>query len=277
MAVRLRRRMSKRRSKLRKIIAVLMILLCLGTAAFFGWKIYSMEQEYAEGDAAYNQLAELVVTPENKDEEPGESPAPPVQEEHIEEIIENDVPSVNIEAAQTVNSDIMVWLYSPETVIDYPVCHGEDNDYYLTHLADGTYNLNGCLFIDYRNEPDFADKNTLIYGHHMQSGKMFASLINYANQSYYDAHPVMYLTLGEKIYRLELFSGYTTTMDSNAYELNFSTDHDFAEWLREISGRSDFRPAQLTLSTEDHIVTLSTCAYAFQDARYVVHGRLVEL
>lgn len=70
--------MAKRKNKLRKAITVLMILLCLGTAAFFGWKIYSTEQEYAEGDAAYEQLAELVVTPESKDEEPGESPAPPV-------------------------------------------------------------------------------------------------------------------------------------------------------------------------------------------------------
>lgn len=257
--------------------AVCMIFSCLAAAAFFGWKIYSTEQEYAEGDAAYNQLADLVVKPEADKEEPGESPAPPVQEENREEIEANNVPVVNIDAAQTVNTDITAWLYSPDTVIDYPVCQGTDNEYYLTHLADGTYNRNGCLFIDYRNEFGFTDRNTLIYGHHMASGKMFASLISYADQSYYDAHPVMYVTLGEKMYRLELFSGYLTTMDSSAYELNFSTDHDFAEWLREISSKSDFRSNPMTLSTEDHIVTLSTCAYAFQDARYVVHGRLVEL
>lgn len=265
-----------KRNKLRKVIAVLLILIGLGTAAFYGWQVYSTEQEYAEGDAAYDQLADLVATPE-KDEEPDESPVPPVQEGNLEEIMESDVPVVNIEAAQTVNSDIVAWLYSPDTVIDYPVCHGSDNEYYLTHLADGTYNLNGCLFIDYRNEAGFTDENTLIYGHHMQSGKMFASLINYADQGYYEAHPVMYLTIGEKIYRLELFSGYTTSMDSSAYELNFESPHDYAEWLREISAKSDFRAKPITLSTDDYVVTLSTCAYAFQDARYVVHGRLKEM
>ena len=269
----------RKRSKLRCAAAVLLILAGLGTAAFYGWQIVSTEKEYKEGDDAYELIAEMALSEaqENEDKEPGEIPTPPVSEENLQEIEENDVPIIDIETVQEVNEEITCWLYSPDTVIDYPVCHGEDNEYYLTHLADGTYNRNGCLFVDYRNAFDFSDDNTLIYGHHMASGKMFASLINYASQSYYDAHPVMYLTIGTTIYRLELFAGYTTTMDSSAYTLNFDTEHEFAEWLREISAKSDFQPNAITLSTEDRIVTLSTCAYSFQNARYVVHGRLVEL
>jgi sortase B len=110
----------------------------------------------------------------------------------------------------------------------------------------------------------------------MASGKMFASLIQYASQDYFEAHPVMYLTVDGQAYRLELFAGYTTTADSTAYTLSFGSKHEFAQWLREVSSKSDFT-TNMSLTTEDHIVTLSTCAYSFQDARYVVHGRLVAL
>ncbi|MCD7737752.1 MAG: class B sortase [Lachnospiraceae bacterium] len=152
----------------------------------------------------------------------------------------------------------------------------EDNEFYLSHLADGTSNSNGCLFIDCRNSEGFSDENTIIYVHHMASGKMFASLIRYVEQEYYEAHPVMYLSVEGKTYPLELFAGYTTTEDSSAYRMQFDTSHEFAEWLREISAKSDFT-ANIRLTTENRIVTLSTCAYSFENARYVVHGRLVEL
>ena len=271
-------RKRRKRNKLTVLAAVLLILLGLGTAAFYGWQIYSTEQEYKEGDDAYDLISQLATAnPDKENVEPGEIPAPPVQEENLQELEENNVPIIDLEAVQDINEEIACWLYSPDTVIDYPVCQGEDNEYYLYHLADGTYNRNGCLFVDYRNAFDFSDPNTLIYGHHMASGSMFASLINYADQSYYDLHPAMYLTVNGRMYRMEIFSGYTTSMDSSAYELNFSTDHELAEWLREISAKSDFRPRGITLSTDDRIVTLSTCAYSFQDARYVVHGRLVAL
>jgi sortase B len=162
-------------------------------------------------------------------------------------------------------------------VINYPICYGTDNQYYLTHLADRTNNRNGSLFIDCNNSGDFSDDNTIIYGHHMSSGKMFARLVRYADQSYYQAHPVMYLTVGETRYRLELFAGYTTTADSDAYSLNFGSEEEKDLWLQEVSARSDFIPNQLTLCSEDRIVTLSTCAYSFPNARYVVHGKLTEL
>ena len=270
----------RKRSKrlLIRCAAVCLILGGLGTAAYFGWQAYMTQQEYEEGDAAYEDLADLVKA----DEEPGESPAssdPEAGAAEEDKDAENvdAVPEVDLSAAQAVNSDIVAWLYCPDTVIDYPVCQGEDNSYYLMHLADGTYNRNGCLFIDCGNAGDFSDDNTVIYGHHMASGKMFASLIKYADQSYYDAHPVMYLTVEDQQYEVELFAGYVTTMDSSAYTLNCGTRHEFAEWLREVSGKSDFTPHQMTLGTEDRIVTFSTCAYNFQNARYVVHGRLVEM
>ena len=84
----------------------------------------------------------------------------------------------------------------------------EDNDYYLRHLYDGTYNKAGCLFADYENKKDFSDRNTIIYGHNMRDGSMFASLNEYKEQSYYDSHPQMYLVTPDGGYLCDIFAAF---------------------------------------------------------------------
>ena len=187
-----------------------------------------------------------------------------------------NLPEINFKALQEVNPDVIGWIYSPDTTINYPVVQGDDNAYYLKHLADGTENRNGCPFLDVQNRPDFTDDNSVIYGHHMQNGTMFAGISWYEDQSYYDEHPVMYLMTPSATYRIELFSGYITTMDSSAYMQTFGSIREHTDWLKEVSGRSDFR-ANLEISAYDRVITLSTCAYRFENARYVLHGKLVEL
>lgn len=253
-----------------RMTAVCLIIAGLGLAVFFGRKAYISWQEYETGDQAYEKLAESV----KEEKEPDEGPAPSEAEENE---LGEEIPTVNLKAAQDINSDIVAWLNCPDTVINYPICQGEDNDYYLTHLADGTYNRNGCLFMDCGNANDFSDDNTIIYGHHMASGKMFASLVRYTDQSYYDTHPIMYLTVADRQYMIEIFSGYATTANSSAYMINCGSKNEFAGWLKEICEKSDFKADAMAISTSDQIVTLSTCAYDFRDARYVVHGRLKDI
>ncbi|MCD8363576.1 MAG: class B sortase [Lachnospiraceae bacterium] len=237
-----------------------MSLICLGIAAWFAGRSFYAGLKYWEGNRIYEEIGQMALAGDG--EEPDEG--------------ENVIPHVNFRALQKINPQIVAWLYCPDTVINYPVTQGEDNEYYLTHLVDGTRNSNGCLFIDCRNTGDFLDGNTIIYGHHMASGRMFASLLKYVKQEYYEDHPFMYLSVEGKTYLLELFAGYTTTEDSSAYRMQFDTSHEFAGWLQETSEKSDFT-ADIRLTVEDRIVTLSTCAYSFENARYVVHGRLVEL
>ena len=273
-----------------KLIAVIIAGICTGIAVFFGWKIYQQEMMYKEGDETYEMIERIAQAAPIDEEVPVNRPEPPLLEPESSEPIsdaeepnepqepEETIPVAEIDfaALKEVNSDVVAWICCPDTVINYPVVLGGDNEYYLTHLVDGTENGNGTLFIDRKNARDFSDENTVIYGHHMQSGKMFACLVEYADQAYYDAHPIIYLVTPEAKYKIELFSGYTTTFDSSAYMLRFSSSHDYAEWLREVARKSDFK-ANMHLSTNDHIITLSTCAYSFYDARYVVHGRLTQV
>ena len=119
------------------------------------------------------------------------------------------------------------------------------------------------------------DGNVVAEGKTGEDGMV--SLIRYTDQSYYDTHPVMYLTVADRQYMIEIFSGYATTADSSAYMINCGSKNEFARWLKEICEKSDFKADAMEISTSDRVVTLSTCAYNFQDARYVVHGRLKDI
>lgn len=255
--------------------AILMAIISFGIAAFFAGKIYYAEREYAKGDHVYEELLKDAVHFEP--EVPGESPEPDGISDQEE--TGNDsmlLPEIDFAALKEVNRDVIGWLYLPDTVISYPVVQGEDNTYYLKHLADGTYNSNGCLFADHNNQKNFADDNTLIYGHHMNSGKMFASLVKYKEQEFYEAHPNIFFITEDAAYQIELFAGYTTSADSDAYLISLSTREEKIGWLKELFHQSDFY-ADVTVSAEDHIVTFSTCAYDFYNARYVVHGKVTAL
>ena len=183
---------------------------------------------------------------------------------------------VDFAGLQERNPDIAAWLYSPGTVISYPVAKTNDNVYYLHKDIDGNYSAYGTLFVDCKNENGFADGNTIIYGHHMNDGRMFAKLVDYKNQSYYDAHPVMYLNTPGGNYRVELFSGYITTADSDAFAINFTSDEENQAFIDKAIEQSTFE-SNVEVKPGDKLVTFTTCTYEYDDARFIVMGKLVPI
>lgn len=271
--------------KMIRVAAYLMSILCLMVAVFYSFKIYDAKKQDVESEEVYASILDAAV----KHGEPGNDPAPSVEEDQEEssteasetavpeaEPLPEDFPEIDMEYLKSLSGDVVGWLCCPDTQINYPLTQGSDNHYYLSHLADGSENRNGCLFIDCDNAADFSDENTIIYGHHMKSGAMFASLVNYGDQEYYEAHPYLYLESNGIPYRIDVFAGYEVSVDDDAYCRTFTDKHAFAEWMRQISSKSDFHTS-MKLTTDDRIVTLSTCAYSFDNARYVLHGRLVRL
>lgn len=182
--------------------------------------------------------------------------------------------SVDFEGLQTVCGDVAGWIYCEDTPINYPVVLGKDNDYYLTHNFDGSASASGSIFIEAANRPGFADSNTIIYGHHMKNGSMFATLDKWAEQEYYEEHPVMWLLTPEQDYKIVLFAGYTTSANSDTYVIFQGSGGELDAWLEKCKGQSDF-DAELELEGDARYVLLSTCAYVFDNARYVLHGKLV--
>ena len=181
--------------------------------------------------------------------------------------------SVDFDTLQSVNPDIRAWLYMSGSSIHYPVLQAEDNSTYLYRLADGSANAHGSLFIDCRNAGDFSDWNTLIYGHNMKDGSMFGGLKKYRKQAYYDAHPEMTLFTPEKTYRMEIFAAVTTDVGAAVYRVPAAREErdELVQWAQ----RNSEIECDVSIGTEDRIVTLSTCTGG-DDDRFVVLAVLRE-
>lgn len=250
------------------------ILLVLASCCFLilfgvgGWQLYQYWNESWQGNEVYTSLEDYIVLPEEIPERvPNESGPPNTQEPSP------DWPEVDFAALRQVNPDIVGWLYCEDTPINYPVVQGEDNSYYLKHLFDGTYNANGCLFLDCRVASNFSDTHSIIYGHHMQNGSMLSSIDGYKDQAYYEAHPSLMLMTPDKNYLVELFAGYVTDVEADAWEVGFRDELTWETWVAAAIDRSTFR-SDIRPAVGEKILTLSTCSYEFSNARYVLLGVL---
>ena len=261
------------RSKVFLVLIWVLFAVFLGVFLYSGYRIWSYYSEKNKASGYYeNILSNFTLPPETS----GSDSTPSGEAEPTEKAEPTPKARVDAAAIAEASPDFTGWLYSPDTPIDYPVVQGSDNDYYLHRLIDGSYNYNGCLFTDYRCDKGFADHNTIIYGHNMFSGIMFGTLQKYKDAEYYKEHPVMYFETEYGTYLFEVFAAYTTTHDSQAYTISFFSDEDYLKYLDYAISQSSF-DAGLDLTAKDHIVTLSTCAYEFDNARYVVLCRVSKI
>lgn len=228
------------------------LLIFIGLMLFAGWKLFGIFSEYKEGEDTYQEVAEQF------------------KEEKEERII------VSFEELLAQYPDVIGWIYCEGTPIDYPIVKGKDNDYYLKRMYNGSYNGNGSIFMDYRNQSDFTDWNTIIYGHNMDNDAMFGILTEYQKQGFYDSHPVMYLSTPDKEYRVDLIGGYVTPAD-DPVTYSFPADQEGRDKVLDQVYRSSSFLSGVEVLDGEKLITLSTCTYEYDDARYVVVGVLREL
>ena len=183
---------------------------------------------------------------------------------------------VDFEVLTARNSDICGWLYCPDTVISYPVVQAEDNSFYLHRDIDLNYSSYGTLFTEAMSARDFDNDNSIIYGHHMKDGGMFALLVNYAKKDFYEKHPVFYLNTPEMNYRVEVFAAFLTDMYSDAYNNSFDSDEEMQAWLDAAKEQSAIE-TDVEVVPGDRVLTLSTCTYEYDTARYVVMGKMIPI
>lgn len=266
------------------VIRIMILVFSLVLLTVSSFELYAYYKDNSESDRKTDTLREQAVVSiapampadpsisESKPVSDPEDPLLPVPGKYPP--ISYTIPlMVDFPLLQEQNPDIIAWIYSEGTTIDYPVVHSHDNNDYLNRLIDGTYNPNGSIFVDFRNVADFSDSNTLVYGHNMINGTMFSSLINYKKQSYYEAHPNLWILTPERAYRVDLIAGMTIPSDSEIYTI-FDSQDDMMEVLEDAVARSTFQ-SDVPLEDIERIVTLSTCTYDYNTARYVVIGKLV--
>lgn len=248
----------KKQKYMHVLLRVLMVCCAIGIGyLLFG--LLASNHEYAQGDAVYAQVRAMRdVQRQQVQVQPQDAEKPA---------------GVDFDALRAVNPEVTAWLSAEDSVIDYPLVQGQDNDHYLTHLFTGEKNKLGALFMDYRVPSDFSGKSTVIYGHNMKDGSMFASLIHYQKQEYYIKHPVMQLSTPEQAYELTLFAGIVGDGSYEFVRFAFARDADFLAYVDELKAASTFQ-SDVTVGAEDRIVALVTCSYAFTNARYALFGKL---
>ena len=233
----------------RKVVIAVLIVVFVGS----GGVIAYVHWQYGASDALYNQAREDFT------EEGDTSGKAPI--------------TVDFASLKAKNPDVVGWLYCEDTPINYPVVQGSDNDFYLSHDYAGDFNIDGAIFVD--SESRFlVDSRSVIYGHHMNSGSMFASLLNWSDQDYYDEHPVMWLLTPNQTYKVILFSGHHADAYSSLYDEVRQPGDALNAYLENARSLSDFK-ANVLLDSQGHYIMMSTCAYLFDNDRYVLHGMLV--
>ena len=247
----------KQGKKKRKILWSILLLISICVFLFAAYQLISQYMTYRAAENEYESLAGIAYI---KDGEAGNGA--------------NYQSPIDFAALAAINPDVIGWIVIDGTNIDYPIVQGSDNDAYLHKTFNGERNSSGTIFLDCRNAPDFSDSNSIVYGHKMKNGSMFAGLTEYKEQGFYEQHPVFTLYTPEAEYRCEVFAAYVTSGVSATYTLDFDGDEDFMEYIGNAVSRSLIQTG-VTPAAMDKTITLSTCDYTYDNARMVVHARLV--
>ena len=250
------------------VILILAVIVFAGSAGYLGYRFYHSQEQEAQkkelDDQVKIDIDELLNLEFNGERDGITSPIP-------EDVFTDDTDKrIDFDKLQAYNKELVAWIYIPNTKIDYPIARHKDEDqtYYLNYDMYGEPSYSGCIYMEKANKKDFTDNNTVIYGHNMKNGTMFSSLTKYKSQSYYDEHPVLYFYTPNGDYKIELIAGFVSKPTGEVYNTN-QTYEQVLEYCSHSTFCSNVVP-----NNEDSYITLSTCSYEFENARYVVVGIL---
>lgn len=258
---------------------IILIILLLGGMIFAGWQLGSIFLNYNRDRSAYEDLASRAISGLAEPED-ATVPVSTTDPESIPEPTPvSEIPfTVDWDYLSSINDDIVGWLYCPDTVINYPVVQNDDHDFYLDHGFDGASNTTGTLFVDRASVCGIDQSNYIIYGHNMKDNSMFGTFKNYAEESYYEAHPTLYYLTPDQCYRVDLICAHIVEATEENFPGYFANTDDYQSYLNRISS-SAFWVNSDAITTEHQLLTMSTCTSAsgYRDPRLLVQGMMVPI
>ncbi len=285
---------------MKKTVWILLGVLFLGVAAFFGWKalfsVYTPRAAQSESYAPETVESEpfepaSAPEPDNPSEpedaaEPSDDAAGEAPEAVTDAMLPdasagNETAAVDFDALRAVNPDIYAWLVIPNSDISYPVVQsGTDDAYYLTHNSDGAYSANGAIFSEHLyNTTTFADPVTILYGHHMTSGAMFGNLQQlYSDAAFFEENPVITIYTPYGVLEYGVFAAVPYSSVHILRDFDFTDEDSFTGFfdgvfnVRSLSAqfREEYAPVY-----GDNVLILSTCLVGNNTNRFLVMGVLL--
>lgn len=222
-----------------------------------------------------NENTKIINPPDEPQIEPDENSNSNIEANDYWDYINTPLISVDFNSLINKNNDTVAWVKLNGTNINYPVVQTTDNNYYLHHAFDNSYNEAGWVYMDYRNNPEDFNQNTIIYGHGMNNNTIFGSLRYVVDSWWYENPDNHILKISTKYENTlwQVFSVYTIPEESYYLQTDFDDDEKFTEFLGNLSSRS-FYNFGVQLNQNDKIVTLSSC-YNNQ-LRVVLHAKLIK-
>ena len=252
-----------------RIISIIVIVICL-------YVIYLWDLDNRKNNSLQDSLNDFIVT-NPTDSNLDESFSPVYTKTVDNDGISIEQFTIDFNSLLEQNEDCIGWVRILDTNISYPIVQSEDNTFYLTHNFEKNKNGAGWIFADYRNNFDFLDKNTIVYGHNRRNGTMFSNLQYYLDSNFSNNPEHKYINFNTKKgpYLAEVFSVYKVSSDDVELYCNYSTASEFAETINNWKNNSlyDFNTE---VTSSDNVLTLYTCDDN-TEYRILLHAKLIKL
>ncbi len=253
----------RRKKKKGMLISNIILVIALVVFCVSGFQLLNIGKGYLDGRSEYDKVRKLAVT-EDKDKSENKDGSKD----------KGDAFSVDFQKLLEINQDTIAWIRFPKepSQINYPVVQGTDNSWYLKKTFSANENTLGAIFLNVDNKKDFSDKNSVIYGHRMRDGSMFRHLQDYDTKEFWQNNPYFYIyTVDGRILKYHIYSAGQVVDTSESYQTTFETDEEYQSFL-DMTKSSSLYDTGVEVTTDDTIVTLSTCTSASDNHRFVVRG-----
>jgi len=223
-----------------RTITIVQVVLAVIAVAGVVW-LASKMIGYGQARQAYDDIKRAYASELDSTTDPYESP-------------------IDFEALQKDYPNVVAWLAMDDMDVSYPIVQGEDNEYFLHYDPSGNESIDGSIFLDSRNSPDFEDLHTLVYGHNMIDGSMFGLLDQYVDEEFYkNATGMFTIYTPEAAFRYQIFAVDIVDPTDAVYQVGFKNPQVFGAFVAQLLENSMYQTG-VKASGKDHVVTLSTCS-----------------
>ena len=268
---------NKIKVKWKNIIIISIFILFIILLIISGYNVIKWKLDSNKMDKEINNIQNTTYIEEIKDNENTKiiKPSEKISKESpYWDYINMNMINVNFTDLKKTNPDVIGWIKVNGTNINYPFVQSKDNDYYLTHSFNKSYNGGGWVFLDYRNNST-NNKNTIIYAHGRLNKTMFGTLKDTLKNSWLSNtnNYIIKLSTETENSLWQIFSIYRIPTTSDYLQIDFNNDLEYQNFLDMIKNRSNHN-FNTSITSSDKILTLSTCYN--NDDKMVVHAKLIK-
>ena len=302
-------RRGRKRGRAGSVISAILLVAALCVFGYSAYKLYGYWREYHKGESEYSSLNDEYVQIEPAPETAPAAPAGEGDQTEDPGVILSDVEALEVEAdlpqliasarkenteengtvrplpemynpvdfkeLQEINPEVIGWIRVGGAGISYPVAQTDNNDFYLHHTFRKEAVFSGCIFENCDNSKFFTDQNTILYGHNMKDGSMFAALRKFWEKEDAIKNPYFWVFTPDFINQYRIFSCSIESKIGDPYRTRFLTE-DFQAFLDKSKTVSQVDCGNVEVTAADRIVTLSTCT-GDDSTRRIVQGKLQQV